>query len=276
LREIALAIKRDLHLPIEASDISPEELGGKTAKEIESISVWEGNTRLPLGNIFRVTERIDDGDGETTIRIVGNAAKVRKIGYRTSSGSVIIEGNAGMYLGEEMTGGSIIVAGDVGSWCGMGMKGGRIEIKGNAGDYVGAGYRGTTLGMRGGAILIQGNAGREVGCWMGNGTIRIKGNVGLLSGIHMRNGTIHIDGNCDGRAGGQMTGGRINVGGRIPSILPSFTFEEIRETARVGEEKIRGPFYVFSGDMNENGKGRLSVNVTNNPQLKWCERYIEA
>ena len=73
-----------------------------------------------------------------------------------------------------------------------------------------------------------------------------------------------------------MTGGKVIVGGRIPSILPSFTFEEIRDTAKVGEEKIRGPFYVFSGDINENGKGRLSVSVTNNPHLKPYERYLEA
>jgi formylmethanofuran dehydrogenase subunit C len=276
LREIALTIKRDLHLPVEASDISPEKLTGKTINEIENISVWEGNARLSLADIFMVTEKTDDRDDKITIRVVGNAAKVRKIGYRTSSGSVIVEGNAGMYLGEEMTGGSIIVTGDAGSWLGMNMKGGKIEVQGNAGDYVGAGYRGTTLGMKGGSILIRGNAGQEVGCWMADGTIRIKGSVGLLPGVHMRNGTIHVEGNCDGRAGGQMTGGKVIVGGRIPSILPSFTFEDIRDTAKVGEEKVRGPFYVFSGDINENGKGRLSVSVTNNPQLKSYERYLEA
>lgn len=276
MREIALTIKRDLHLPVEARDISPDKLTGKTIKEIENIGVWEGNAKLSLADIFMVTEKTDDRDDKMTIRVVGNAAKVRKIGYRTSSGSVIVEGNAGMYLGEEMAGGSIIVTGDAGSWLGMSMKGGNIEVQGNAGDYVGAGYRGTTLGMKGGSILIHGNAGQEVGCWMADGTIRIKGSVGLLPGVHMRKGTIHVEGNCDGRAGGQMTGGKVIVGGRIPSILPSFAFEEIKETTKVGEEKIRGPFYVFSGDVNENGKGKLSVSVTNNPHLKSYERYLEA
>lgn len=276
MREIALTLRRDLHLPVEARDISPEKITGKTIKEIENIGLWEGNARLSLADIFMVTEKTDDSDDKTTIRVVGNAAKVRKIGYRASSGSIIVEGNAGMYLGEEMTGGSIVVTGDAGSWLGMNMKGGKIEVQGNAGDYVGAGYRGTTLGMKGGSIFIQGNAGQEVGCWMVDGIIRIKGSVGLLPGVHMRNGTIHVEGNCEGRAGGQMTGGKVIVGGRIPSILPSFAFEEIRDTTKVGEEKIRGPFYVFSGDVNENGKGKLSVSVTNNPHLKSYERYLEA
>jgi formylmethanofuran dehydrogenase subunit C len=276
MREIALTIKRDLHLPVEARDISPDKLTGRTIKEIENMGIWEGNARSNLADIFMVTEKIDDSDDKTTIRVVGNAAKVRRIGYRTSSGSVIIEGNAGMYLGEEMTGGSIVVTGDAGPWLGMNMRGGKIEVQGNAGHYVGAGYRGTNLGMSGGSIFIQGDAGQEVGCWMVDGIIRIRGSVGLLPGVHMRNGTIHVEGNCDGRAGGQMTGGKVIVGGRIPSILPSFAFEEIRDTAKVGEEKIRGPFYVFSGDLNENGKGRLSVSVTNNPHLKSYERYLEA
>jgi formylmethanofuran dehydrogenase subunit C len=276
MREIALTIKRDLRLPVEARDISSEKLTDKAIKEIENIGIWEGNARLSLADIFTVTEKTDDSDDKTTIRVVGNAVKVRRIGYRTSSGSIIVEGNAGMYLGEEMTGGSIVVTGDVGSWLGMNMKGGKIEVQGNAGDYVGAGYRGTTLGMKGGSIFIQGNAGQEVGCWMVDGIIKIKGNVGLLPGVHMRNGTIHVEGSCEGRAGGQMTGGKIVVGGRIPSILPSFTFEEIKETTNVGGEKVRGPFYLFSGDINENGKGKLSVSVTKNPHLKSYERYLEA
>jgi formylmethanofuran dehydrogenase subunit C len=276
MREIALTIKRDLHLPVEARDISPDKLTGKTIKEIENMGIWEGNARSSLADIFMVTDKTDGSDDKTTIRVVGNAAKVRRIGYRTSSGSVIVEGNAGMYLGEEMTGGSIVVTGDAASWLGMNMKGGKIKVQGNAGDYVGAGYRGTNLGMKGGSIFIQGDAGQEVGCWMVDGIIRIKGNVGLLPGVHMRNGTVYVEGNCEGRAGGQMTGGKVIVGGRIPSMLPSFAFEEIKDTTKVGEEKIRGPFYVFSGDVNENGKGKLSVSVTNNPHLKSYERYLEA
>jgi len=275
LREIILTIKRELCLPVEAGEISPDKLAGKTVKEIESTKIWEGNKQLALDDIFKVSEK-PNGTDEPTIRVIGNASKIRKIGYRTSSGSVIVEGNAGMYVGEEMSGGSILVTGDAGSWLGTKMKGGRIEVKGKAGDYAGAGYRGTTLGMKGGTIIIHDDAGNEVGCWMTNGTIRIKGNTGLFPGIHMSNGTVLVEGSCEGRAGAQMRGGKVIISGYIPAILPSFAFEEIQEKAKCGEEKIAGPFYAFSGDMNENGKGKLSVRVTANPQLKWYEKYLEA
>ena len=276
MKEITLTLQRELHLPVEACEISPNKFREKTIGEIESIKMWEGNRQVALADIFRVSENSGEIGDDVTIRVVGNVAKIRKIGYRTSFSSIVVDGNAGMYVGEEMSGGSILVTGDADSWLGTKMEGGNIEIKGNAGDYVGAGYRGTTLGMKGGTILIHGNAGQEVGCWMTDGTIKIKGNTGLMPGVHMRNGTIWIEGDCEGRAGGQMRGGKVIICGKTPLVLPSFAFEEIREKVKIGEESIQGPFYVFSGDMNENGKGRLFVNAPNNPQLKWCEKYVEA
>ena len=275
MKDIILTIKRELSLPVVADAICPDKLAGKSVEEMELIKIWEGNKQLALEEIFKVTETPKASE-ETTIRVVGNASKIRKIGSKTSSGSVIIEGNAGMYVGEGMTGGSILVTGDTGSWLGMRMKGGRIEVKGNTGDYVGAGYRGTDLGMKGGTIIIHGNAGNEVGCWMKNGNIRIYGNTGLFPGIHMSNGTILTERDCVGRAGAQMTGGKVIISGRIPAILPSFAFEGIQEKTTFGTEKILGPFYAFSGDMNENGKGKVSLRVSSNPHLKWCEQYLEA
>jgi len=276
LREIRVTLKRELKLPVDASNISPDKFRNKTIGEIEALEMWEGNRRGFLGDIFAVSENTEPGDEEVRIRVVGNVTKVRKIGYKTSFGSILIEGDVGMYLGEEMSGGSILVTGDAGSWLGTKMKGGQIEVKGQAGDCVGAGYRGGTVGMKGGTITIHGNAGSEVGCWMANGTVRIRGNTGIFPGMHMSNGTILIEGSCEGRAGAQMRGGKVIIIGHIPGILPSFSFEEIQQRVRLGEEKIAGPFYAFSGDMNENGKGKLSVRVSENPQLKWCEKYLEA
>jgi len=275
LKETILTIKRDLRLPVVADELSPDKLAGKCVQEIQAIKMWEGNRQLALEDIFRVTEKLN-GSEETTIRVVGNASKIRKIGFEMSSGSVLVEGDAGMYVGEDMTGGSILVTGNTGSWTGMRMKGGRIEVKGNTGDYVGAGYRGTDQGMKGGTIMIHGNAGNEAGCWMTSGNIRISGNTGLFPGIHMSNGTILAEGDCVGRAGAQMRGGKVIISGRIPGILPSFAFEEIQEKAKFIDEKILGPFYAFLGDMNENGKGKVSVRVSSNPHLIWCEQYLEA
>jgi len=275
LKEIIFTLKKELHRPVDGRAISPDILVAKSTEEIDSTKIWEGNKQIELAEIFQVVERVEGTSNEILVRVVGDASKIRKIGYRMASGSLVVDGSAGMYLGEEMSGGSIIVAGNAGAWLGTKMTEGQIEVKGNAGDYVGAGYRGTTLGMKGGLILIHGNVGNEAGCWMRNGTIRVKGNAGLFPGIHMGNGTVYVEGDCAGRAGAQMRGGKIIIGRHIPLILPSFTFEGILSKAKIGKEELSGPFYAFSGDLNEDGKGRLSVSVNNNLQLKWYEKYLE-
>ncbi len=155
------------------------------------------------------------------------------------------------------------------------MKSGMIEINGNAGDFVGAASRGSRKGMAGGSIVIKGNSGSNVGSFMLSGIIRILGDAEMFPGVHMQGGTIHVEGNCSGRAGAHMTGGKVVVSGYMPNPLPSFSFEEVREQTRIEDEVVRGPFYVFSGDNNVDGNGRLFVSIEHNPQMKWCERFLE-
>ena len=275
MKEIILTVKKTLSVPVECSEISPNSLAGKTLEQIRAMKVWEGNRSTRLEEIFYVKEQGGNASEGLTVRIVGDASGIRKIGHRMAEGSMVIEGNAGMYLGEEMSAGSITLSGNAGAWLGSKMKGGTIEVNGNAGDFVGSSYRGSRKGMKGGTIIIHGDAGTEIGCWMRNGTIRIKGGTGMFPGMHMSNGTIYIEKDCSGRAGAQMTGGRIVIGGHVPAILPSFNIEEVRERVKVGEEKITGPFYVFTGDLNEDGNGKLFINITKNSHLKWCEEYLE-
>jgi len=275
MKEIVLTVKKTLNVPVECSEISPSSLAGKTLDQIRAMEVWEGNRRNSLEDIFNIKEEDGITSEDHALRIVGDASIIRKIGYRMTGGSITIEGNAGMYLGEEMSGGSITVSGNAGAWLGSKMKGGTIEVKGNAGDFIGSSYRGSRKGMKGGTIIVHGNAGTEIGCWMRNGTIRIKGSSGIFPGMHMSNGTIYIEKDCSGRAGAQITGGKVIIGGYVPSILPSFNVEEVRERVKVGEEKITGPFYVFTGDLNEEGNGKLFINMAKNPHLKWCEEYLE-
>lgn len=266
---------REFKIPVTVECISPDFVAGKSLREIELTEVWEGNRRVKLGSLFKVRGETGGATKDCAIRIAGNASAARRIGYRMTDGSVEIDGDAGMYLGERMRGGSIVVAGNAGSWLGTEMRNGQIEVKGNAGDSIGGSIRGGTKGMRGGLITIHGDCGTEVGAWMRNGAIRIKGNCDLYAGIHMKNGTILVERNCTGRAGAFMTNGKIIVLGNIGGVLPSFQFEETRQNAKAGDEKIPGPFYVFGGDINEDGQGRLFARVPDNSDLKWNEKFQE-
>jgi len=246
----------------------------KSADEIASLKVWEGNRQRTLEDLFKIKNETVSSSEELTIRVRGDVSKVRRIGAKMSMGNIIVEGDAGMHLGEEMKGGVITVTGNADSWTGARMKNGTIEIKGDAGDYIGASYRGSTQGMSGGKIIIHGDAGYEVGCFMRKGFIKVCGNVGQFAGIHMRNGTILVQGNSEGRAGAQMVNGKIVVCGYLPSVIPTFTIDVIRPKVKVNGEEVEGPFYQFIGDLADRGDGKLFVSKTKNPHLSMFEEYL--
>jgi formylmethanofuran dehydrogenase subunit C len=270
---ITLTPKCVFKFPIEGKNISPDVFAKKSAKEIAALEMWEGNRKVTMGDLFDI--KVDSSSlEEVSIKIEGNVGTVRNIGFRMSTGEVIVDGNVGMHLGEEMKEGSIVASGNAGSWAGSQMKGGTIEIKGNAGNYIGSAYRGSTKGMKGGRIIIHGNAGHEVGCYMNNGFIKILGDVGIFVGIHMVNGTIFVQGTSQGRAGAQMTNGKIVLAGHSEDLMPTFTIEDIKAKVKVDGEKIEGPFYKFTGDLADNGKGKLFVNQAKNSYLKVYEKYL--
>lgn len=271
---ITLVPKREFKFPIEGKNISPDVFAKKSAKKIAALEMYEGNRKLTIGDLFDI--KVDNPSSEElTIKIKGNVGTVRNIGFRMSMGQVIVDGDVGMHLGEEMSGGNIVVSGNAGSWAGSQMKGGIIEIKGNAGNYIGAAYRGSTKGMKGGKVIIHGNAGHEVGCYMNKGFIKILGDVGIFAGIHMVNGTIFVQGSSQGRAGAEMTNGKIVLAGHSEDVMPTFTFEEIKAKVKVDGEKIEGPFYRFTGDLADKGKGKLFVSKPKNPYLSPYEKYLE-
>lgn len=262
-------------LPVYADSICPDVFADKSLKEISELKLWEGNKQRTIGELFDVQGTPFDPDEDAVIRLVGDLQKVRTVGCNMSFGKLLIEGDIGMRLGEGMKGGEIIVKGNVDSWVGCMMEDGKIEIHGSAGDYVAAPYRGSTEGMKNGVIVIHGDAGNEVGCYMRNGMISIEGNVGEFVGIHMRDGTILVRGNCGGRTGAGMLDGKIIICGRVSSVLPTFTIDSVKSSVKADGEKIKGPFYRFTGDIADQGKGKLYISKPLNPHLSFYEKYLQ-
>lgn len=275
MAEITLILKPETpSQPLDLRQISPDVFAGKSLEEIMALPIWIGNAESTLEELFEVKGEPASSPEELTILIEGGTPNSRRIGSKMTGGKIVIDGRAGMYLGAEMKGGQITVNGDAGAWVGVAMKGGLIEIEGDAGDYLGAAYRGSRKGLSGGLIVVEGNAGCEVGAWMKGGVVKIMGDVGIMPGIHMAGGSIFIGGGCPSRVGASMTGGKIVILGQTGNLLPGFQLEEIKGKAKVEGEKIPGPFYSFSGDHAEAGKGRLFIHKENNSHLAGYEEYL--
>jgi formylmethanofuran dehydrogenase subunit C len=272
---IIITAKHAFTVPVNGECISPDNFVSMTIDEISRLQIWEGNRRRVLSELFTLDgEEVGDELTTTSLRLVGDFGKVRRVGARMTGGEVIIEGNVGMHLGEEMKGGKITVLGEAGSWAGSAMKGGAILVKGNTGDYLAAPYRGVSEGMKGGSITVDGDTGNEAGCYMAGGLIRIRGSAGLYAGIHMKGGVLCIEGDAGERVGAEMTGGRIAVLRKAHSVLPGFVVDGVRNSIRVGEERVSGPFYAFKGDVTEGWNGTLFLSIKNNPELEVYESRI--
>lgn len=273
-RTINLFPLKDFKYPIAAENITPDTFHERTIEEIRKLEAWEGNKPRILAELFNIEEtRTMEGD-KTKIVIQGSVREVRRIGKNMTGGDILINGDSGAHLGEGMKNGCITVRGNVDGWTGSMMKGGTIEVYGNAGDYLAAPCRGSTKGMGGGRIIIHGNVGNEAGAHMRKGLIRIEGEAGQFLGFRMRGGTMTVK-DCGDRAGACMIEGKIIISGFLNSVLPTFTIEGMREKVKVADnDLIKGPFYIFVGDLAETGQGKLYVSKDRNPHLSHYEKVI--
>ena len=269
---IVLTPLRQFQFPVMAECINPDVFQGKSLDEVAALPVWEGNKQKKLGDLFKIEE---DKAETPNITINGNVDEVRRIGSGMKNGEIVINGNAGMHLGEKMAGGKITVQGDAAGWAGSDMKKGLIEIMGNAGAYLASPYRGSSTGMRGGKIIVHGNVGSDVAVFMKGGAIKVHGDAGPFLGFRMCDGAVHIEKNAGTRIGACMTGGKIVVSGFLEEVLPTFTIDSVKPKVKIEEgDSATGPFYVFLGDLAENGRGKLFVSKANNPHLSMYERFL--
>jgi formylmethanofuran dehydrogenase subunit C len=215
---LTLTLTSAPEVPLEAEALSPERFEGMSAAQAAAVAVLHGNRRAQIGDFFRV-----DGKGNGELRVVGDCARVKRIGAAMTRGSLVIEGNAGMHLGAGMSGGSIVVKGNAGDSAGVEMLGGLIVVMGNAGHLVGSTIRGGSVGVRGGEIIVHGNVGNETGSNMRRGLIAVGGDAGDFTGVDMLAGNVVVLSQLGWRSGAGMKRGTI-VSTRPADMLPTFSY----------------------------------------------------
>ena len=156
---LTLEIKERGAERLDLSALLPLNLVGKKLKDIEAISIGTTRERTTVGDVFKIK-----GNDAHTLRLIGTDSSCDRIGRALTEGEILVDGDAGAYVGAGMSGGKILVKGDAGASTGGSMIGGEIEIGGNAGEYAGG--------------------------WMVAGTIMIDGKVGRLAGYGLRRGTL--------------------------------------------------------------------------------------
>jgi formylmethanofuran dehydrogenase subunit C len=264
---IALPLKRQPTVPLEAEVISPDRFADLSNAEIRSLTVYHGKRQLPLDEFFEV-----EGERSEDLELHGALNKVRWIGRAMSKGSITVRGAAGMHLGAYMKGGRIEVHGDAGDWLGAEMKNGFIHVHGNAGGQIGAAYRGAMSGMRNGTIIVDGSAGLEVGMRMRRGTIVLGGPAKDFTGLQMKGGTIILLSGAELRTGAWMNRGVIislkplplmptfvHSADMTPTFLNLYAMQLKQFGVRLPFASPEGVYRIYAGDMSIPGKGEILV-----------------
>lgn len=247
------------------SPLTPERLKGLSAKQIEAIRIGITRDPVKVGDVFKLK-----GDDVAKLRLVGTNSACDKIGKGLREGEILVDGDAGAYLGATMRGGKISVKGSAGAYAGASMAGGLIEIAGNAGERAGAVFVGENHGMRGGRLLIHGNAGAVLGERMRRGLLIVLGNAADYAGARMIAGTIVIKGRAGRFAGFNLRRGSLVLGKEPKDLLPSFGDSGVMdfEYLRLLERQLRadGVGMRFKprarrlmGDMAVLGKGEMLI-----------------
>lgn len=202
---------------LDLSPLTPARLADLKPKEIEALPV--GTTRIPVtvGDLFKVK-----GKDTNALRFVGTDSRCDKIGSGLIEGEIVVEGDAGAYLGAAMKGGKIEVKGSAGVLAGASMKGGSITIAGDAGERAGGILVGDTLGMKGGLLVIHGNAGPLLGERMRRGFVIVGGDAGDYAGGRMIAGTILLKRGVGRFAGYGLRRGSLIFLEEPKELLPTF------------------------------------------------------
>jgi len=252
-------------LPVSLVGITPDGVAGKSLADIKRLPVWQGNRRVPLGELFYVAGSASD----QRWYLEGDFSSVHHLAQAMHSGEVQVEGHIGRHAGRAMRGGSLHVAGNAGDWLAAHLHGGEIEVTGDAGDHVAAADVGCRVGMQGGQVLVRGSVGTHAAAGMRRGWITVLGDAGEWAGYRMRAGTLMVFGRCGRRPGAGMRRGTLALLGTAPELLPTFRYAcgyqpqvlavmlgQLQRQA-IATRPFARPVSLDHGDLLEGGRGEI-------------------
>ncbi len=121
--------------------------------------------------------------GEVVVQ--GNAGDY--LGVLNAGATIKVTRNAGKYVADNMTAGTVIIEGSAECGAGQYCYGGTVVVRGDAGDFTATMNKGAT-------IIVAGNIGREAGTYMLKGDLIVVGNAGDNFANYLIRGNVYIGG----------------------------------------------------------------------------------
>jgi hypothetical protein len=207
---------------VEAFSLYLEELLPQAKPKINFSPLNTMDEKVSWKAGFFLSAMVEAAEGEDfTLHVSHLPFELDYLGYRNRK-NILVLGDTGKHLAQNMQEGMICVSGDAGDDIGFMMEGGQVIIIGNSEDDAGH-------DMRGGTILIEGDAGSRAGNQMRGGNIVIMGDVDPNLAQWLCGGEIHVEGSlateekleylrsfsCDASQVDEVFGGRVFHRGRL-------------------------------------------------------------
>jgi methylamine---glutamate N-methyltransferase subunit B len=138
---------------------------------------------------------------------------------------VEISGHVGYFCAGMNKNARIIIDGNAGQGVGENMMSGLIHVKGDASQSAGA-------TGHGGLLLIEGNAGARCGISMKGIDIVVKGEIGHLSAFMGQTGRLVVFGDAGDALGDSIYEARLYVRGKVASLGADCIEKELRDEHR--------------------------------------------
>lgn len=129
----------------------------------------------------------------------------------TAPVSIRIGGHVGYYCGGMNDGATIIIAGNAGTGVAENMMSGMVHVQGDASQAAGA-------TAHGGLLVIEGNAAARCGISMKGVDIVVKGSVGHMSAFMAQSGTLVVLGDAGEALGDSLYEAKLFVRGTVKSL----------------------------------------------------------
>ncbi len=136
--------------------------------------------------------------------------------------TVEIAGHAGYYCGGMNKAATIVIEGNAGVGVAENMMSGTVHVKGDASQAAGA-------TGQGGLLVIEGDAGARCGISMKGIDIVVKGSIGPISAFMAQSGNLVVLGDAGEALGDSIYEARLFVRGEVASLGADCTEKEMRD-----------------------------------------------
>lgn len=253
--------------PIDVRSLTPDRITGMSLDAVRSLPLRLGRQKVKVGDLFRVSGAVGE-----RVEFCGPTRLLNSVGAEMRRGSIVVNGDAGLFTASHLRGGNLHVTGNSGPGTASAMGGGKVTILGNVAEDCAAAAGADRLGMRGGVLVVHGNTGPRFAARMRRGTAIVLGTVGDDACNQMIAGTVVGLSGFGARLGLGMRRGTL-VTRVVPEPLPAWFSTPERYVSSFSRMLVRQlddllpdtrpalgiEFQRYLGDLSIGGQGELLV-----------------